>query len=88
LREETGLLAADLRVLGTLEVTPSMIAHQCTVFLATELSEGKPCRDLAEQDMRSAWFSRTEVERMIRTGQIVDAKSIAALMLLVLTERQ
>jgi 8-oxo-dGTP pyrophosphatase MutT (NUDIX family) len=87
LREETGLLAADLRVLGTLEVTPSMIAHQCTVFLATELSEGQPCRDLAEQDMRSAWFSRTQVERMIRTGQIVDAKSIAALMLLVLTER-
>jgi 8-oxo-dGDP phosphatase len=87
LREETGLRAADLRVLGTLEVTPSMIAHQCTIFLATELSEGQPCRDLAEQDMRSAWFSRKEVERMIRTGQIVDAKSIAALMLLVLTER-
>jgi 8-oxo-dGDP phosphatase len=82
LREETGLLATHLRVLGTLEVTPSMIAHRCTVFLATELSSGEPQRDLAEQDMRSAWFTRPEVERMIRDGQIVDAKSIAALMLL------
>jgi 8-oxo-dGDP phosphatase len=86
LREETGLVATDLKVLGTLEVTPSMIAHQCTVFLATELSAGQPQRDLAEQDMRSAWFSRTEVECMVRTGQIVDAKSIAALMLLILAE--
>jgi 8-oxo-dGTP pyrophosphatase MutT (NUDIX family) len=84
LREETGLVATDLTVLGTLEVTPSMIAHQCTVFLATKFSAGQPQRDLAEQDMRSAWFTRTEVERMIRTGQIVDAKSIAALMLLLL----
>jgi 8-oxo-dGTP pyrophosphatase MutT (NUDIX family) len=86
LREETGLLATDLTVLGTLEVTPSMIAHQCTVFLATEFSAGQPQRDTAEQDMRSAWFTRTEVERMVRTGQIVDAKSIAALMLLLLAE--
>jgi hypothetical protein len=42
----------------------------------------EPQRDIAEQDMRSAWFTRPEVERMIRDGQIIDAKSIAALMLL------
>ncbi len=82
LQEETGLLATHLTVLGTLEVTPSMIAHRCTVFLATELSVGGPKRDAAEQDMRSAWFTRTEIERMIREGQMVDAKSIAALTLL------
>ena len=82
LQEETGLLAAHLLVLGTLEVTPSMIAHRCTVFLATEFSVGEPKRDPAEQDMRSAWFTGTEIERMIRESQMVDAKSIAALTLL------
>ncbi len=86
LREETGLVATHLTVLGTLEVTPSMIAHRCTVFLATEFSAEQPERDIEEQDMRSAWFSRTEVHHMVRTGQIVDAKSIAALMLLLLAE--
>lgn len=84
LREETGLQAGNLTVLGILEVTPSMIAHRCTVFLATEVSAGRPQRDPAEQDMQSAWFTREEVERMVRDGQIVDAKSIAALMLLTL----
>jgi hypothetical protein len=63
-----------------------MIEHLCTVFLATGLSAGQPQRDLAEQDMRSAWFTMTEVERMVRTGQIVDAKSIAALILLLLAD--
>jgi len=28
--------------------------------------------------MRSAWFSRAEIEAMIRTGEITDAQSIAA----------
>jgi len=82
LQEETGLVAAHLTVLGTLEVTPSMIAHRCTVFLATELSVGEPKRERAEQDMRSAWFTTTDIERMIRDGQMIDAKSIAAWTLL------
>jgi hypothetical protein len=30
-------------------------------------------RDSAEQDMHSACFTRTEVERMVRTGQVVEA---------------
>ena len=85
LKEETGLLASHLIVLGTLDVTPSMVAHRCTVFLATELSVGEPARDPSEQGMRSAWFTRTEIDGMIRDGHLVDAKSIAALTLLSLS---
>src|SRR3712207_7433806 len=33
-------------------------------------------------DMRSAWFTRWEVERLISTGSISDARSIAAYALL------
>ncbi len=82
LREETGLEASTLIFLGTLDVAPSMINNQCRVFLATELSQGAPQRDGEEQDMRSAWFSRSELKRMIKDGRITDGKSIAAFALL------
>ncbi len=65
---------------------PSTLNQKCTVFLATGLSQGSPQRDPEEQDMRSAWFSRTEVERLIIDGTVSDAKSIAAYALLLLRE--
>jgi ADP-ribose pyrophosphatase len=48
------------------------------VFLATDIVEGEANREHEEQDMRSAWFSRDEIEQMIRGGIIADAQSIAA----------
>lgn len=86
LREETGLEAAGLSLLGTVEVAPSTLSHRCTVHLATSLSPGAPQPDLEEQGMTSAWFTRGEVERMVRRGQLTDAKSLAALTLLHLHE--
>jgi 8-oxo-dGTP pyrophosphatase MutT (NUDIX family) len=82
LREETGLVANTLTPLGTLDVAPSLINHQCRVFLATDLSQGEPQRDLEEQDMRSAWFNHSDVQHMIANGEIIDAKSVAAFALL------
>jgi 8-oxo-dGTP pyrophosphatase MutT (NUDIX family) len=84
LREETGLLAGNLVPHGTLEVLPRVSALRCRVFVATALTPGAPDRDLEEQDMRSAWFHRSEVERMIGDGTITDAKSVAAYSLLAL----
>ena len=84
LREETGLVAGTLTPLGTLDVSPSMFDQRCRVFLATDLTPGTPQRDLEEQDMRSAWFARADVERMIIDGTITDAKTTAAYALLLL----
>ena len=84
LREETGLVAGTLTPLGTLDIAPSMFSLQCRVFLATDLTHGAPERELEEQDMRSAWFTRADVERMISDGTITDAKSTAAYALLLL----
>jgi 8-oxo-dGDP phosphatase len=84
LAEETGLVAADLSLLGTLEITPSTFTQRCWVFLATDLTEGTPRREVEEQDMRSAWFTRAEVEQMVTGGVITDAKSLAAYSLLLL----
>jgi 8-oxo-dGDP phosphatase len=88
LREETGLRAASMTVLGQLDVAPGMSSQRGWVFLATGITEGEHDREHEEQDMHSAWFSRGEVERMMRDGEITDAQSIAAWMLMLLFERQ
>jgi 8-oxo-dGDP phosphatase len=86
LREETGLSATRFTLLGTLDTMPSTLNQKCTVFMATGLTQGSPQREPEEQDMRSAWFSRTEVERLITDSTVSDAKSIAAYALLLLHE--
>ncbi len=84
LREETGLRADSLTELGLLDVAPGMSSQRGRVFLATGITEGPHDREHEEQDMRSAWFARSEVEQMIRDGVITDAQSIAAWTLLLL----
>jgi ADP-ribose pyrophosphatase len=78
LREETGLRATTFEPLGELDVAPGMTSQRGWVFLATGIVEGEADREHEEQDMRSAWFPREEVEQMIRRGAIADAQSIAA----------
>jgi 8-oxo-dGDP phosphatase len=87
LREETGLVAGRLTALGTLEITPSTLTRRCSVFLATDLAEGPPQREPEEEDMRSEWFSVSEVERMLMDGTLTDAKSVAAYALLLTSRR-
>ena len=87
LREETGLRADTITLLGQLDLAPGMSSQRGLVFLATGITEGEHARELEEQDMRSAWFSRAEVERMMRDGEITDAQSIAAYALLMLSQR-
>jgi 8-oxo-dGTP pyrophosphatase MutT (NUDIX family) len=87
LREETGLRAETMTLLGRLDLAPGLSSQRGRVFIATGITEGEHDREHEEQDMRSAWFSRAEVERMMRDGDITDAQSIAAYGLLLLSER-
>ena len=87
LREETGLRAEAMTPLGLLDVAPGMSSQRGRVFLATGLHEGEPDLEPEEQDLRSAWFDRAQVEIMIRSGEITDAQSLAAWTLLLLHER-
>ena len=84
LREETGLRAGSMQALGQLDVAPGMSSQRGWVFLATAITEGEHEREHEEQDMHSAWFHRSDVERMIRDGDITDAQTIAAWALLLL----
>ncbi|MCW2593317.1 MAG: ADP-ribose pyrophosphatase [Mycobacterium sp.] len=87
LREETGLRAESMVVLGQLDVAPGMSSQRGWVFLATGITEGDHEREHEEQDMRSEWFTGEQVERMIVDGTITDAQTIAAWMLLRLADR-
>jgi 8-oxo-dGDP phosphatase len=87
LREETGLRAQTMRLLGQLDLAPGLSSQRGWVFHATGITEGDHAREHEEQDMHSAWFQRSEVARMMRDGEITDAQSIAAFGLLLLSER-
>jgi 8-oxo-dGTP pyrophosphatase MutT (NUDIX family) len=87
LREETGLRAGSIELLGTLDVAPGMSSQRGRVFLATDITEGEHDREHEEQDMRSEWFSRARLEQMILDGDITDAQSIAAWALLLMSRR-
>jgi hypothetical protein len=57
------------------------------VWLATGLTQGEHEREHEEQDMGSEWFTGARIEAMIRSGEITDAQTIAAWMLLSLSDR-
>lgn len=87
LREETGLRAESMQVLGQLDVAPGMSSQRGWVFLATGITEGDHDRELEEQDMHSAWFTGEQIEQMILDGTITDAQTIAAWTLMRLADR-
>ena len=85
LREETGLRADQLQHLGHLDQAPGFCSQGLDVWLATGLVAGPPEREASEQDMRCRQVSDAELRRMVRAGELVDAVSLAAYALCVLT---
>jgi 8-oxo-dGDP phosphatase len=84
LREETGFTAGSLERLGYLNPANAWSGLGCHVFLASNLTPGRPEREITEQDMRQEWFPRGTVERMLRDGVITDGPTIAAYLLFTL----
>jgi len=81
LTEETGLRAGSMVHLGHLYEAYGFSTQGFDVYLAAELAEGLPHRETSEQDMIHRAFSDAEISELIRTGQMVDAPSLAALTL-------
>ncbi|MFI1992903.1 NUDIX domain-containing protein [Actinoplanes sp. NPDC020271] len=81
LAEETGLRAGSMQHLGHLFEAYGYSTQGFDVYLATGLEEGAPDREATEQDMVHRAFGDAEIDEMIRSGQIVDAPSLAALTL-------
>ena len=84
LAEETGLVAATLRHVGTLNQAPGTMRQSAHIVLAHGLTRGPARLEVEEQDLVSRRIPRAEFERMMRDGEIRDAISVAAWGLLLL----
>ncbi len=82
LEEETGLRAGRLDKLGFLYPANGIANQGCHIFRATGLAEGQVAREPEEQDLETARFTRAQIMAMIASGDIRDAATVAALLLL------
>jgi ADP-ribose pyrophosphatase len=77
LSEETGYLAGRLLPLGGFYTCPGAVTEFIHAFLASDLVPGRP--DLrGEERIRVVTVAPERLGEMIRTGELHDAKSIAA----------
>lgn len=78
LKEETGLTAKKLSLVGHLFQAYGYSTQGFHVFLATDLHEGEQQLDSEEEGLVSRAFAISEFENMILSGEIKDATTIAA----------
>jgi ADP-ribose pyrophosphatase len=79
LREETGLEAGTLRPLTSIWTTPGFTDERIHLFLATDLTAGETEYD-ADEFMETVKLPMSEALRMVRDGEITDAKTICTLL--------
>ena len=79
LEEETGFTSNSLKKLAHLFEAYGFSSQGFHIFLADQLVLGRKKRDHEEQGMITHRFSLEEINEMIRSGQIKDAPTIAAL---------
>jgi ADP-ribose diphosphatase len=73
--EETGYSARTWRKLVSFWVSPGYVQEKMTIFLATNLTEGK-ATPMDDERIETGWFTRKELGEMIRTNKIEDAKTM------------
>ncbi|HTU48799.1 MAG TPA: NUDIX hydrolase [Bryobacteraceae bacterium] len=75
LREETGYQAKKWTELAFFWASPGYVGEKMNVFLAEELTEGKP-EPMEDERIEIRWFDKDELHRMIREGQVIDGKTL------------
>jgi ADP-ribose pyrophosphatase len=78
LREETGLLAANMTSLGSLWIAYGFARQKQYVYLATGLTPSTPDLDPEEHDLVVRTATVSAFEQMLRDGAIQDATTVAA----------
>lgn len=79
-REETGMEATSIKEIGSFYLAPGYSTEHMHVFLATGLSHN-PLEADADEFLSVEMFSYEEALKLAETGQLSDAKSLAALLL-------
>ncbi len=80
LEEETGYQAATAKELASFYSAPGFTDERMHVILASQLTKGKPQLD-EDEDIETHAISKQKVFAMLFGGDIIDAKTIAALLL-------
>ncbi len=78
LKEETGLVAAEMTYLGMLWIAYGFARQKQHVFLATGLTHSEKDPDPEEHDLAMRSFTVAEFEELMLDGTIRDASTLAA----------
>jgi len=73
--EETGYRARKWRKLAAFYASPGFVAEKMTIFLATDLIAGE-AQPMEDEKIEARWFTSQEIERMLRSGKILDGKTM------------
>jgi ADP-ribose pyrophosphatase len=79
LKEETGCTAASMELLYSMATTPGFTDEVIHVFMATGLTHGEARRE-SDEFVDIVIFRLAEALELIRTGEIIDAKTALSLM--------
>ncbi len=81
IREETGMAAGKMTRLGAIYLAPGYSNELNFVFLAQDLTED-PLQEDEDEFISIHAYSPGDVKRLIRSGEIKDSKTLAALHLM------
>ena len=73
--EETGVKAKKWKKLVSYYPSPGFLAEKMTLFVATQLTEGE-AKPMEDENIEVRWFTARELEERIRSGKILDGKTI------------
>ena len=79
LEEETGFKANKIEKLFTVVTAVAYCNELIDIYIASDLEKGKRCLD-EDEDIKVESYSLEEAKKMIRNGQIIDAKTVAAIL--------
>lgn len=81
LEEETGYKTNNIKQLGSICTTPGFSTEILHIFLATDLEDGQHNREEGEQGMEVYSFSLKEIDEKIKSGEIMDGKTLSGIYL-------
>jgi ADP-ribose pyrophosphatase len=77
LTEETGYIAKKITKLGKIYTTPGFCNETLHIYIAEGLIQGNHSREEGEEDITMHALTLEEIDDKIKSGDIVDAKTIS-----------
>lgn len=81
LKEETGYTTCDIKKLTAIATTVGFSNELIHLYMAKNLVEGEQCPD-EDEFINVEKYTYKELEQMIQSGEIIDAKTIVALLMI------